>query len=59
MYHAINAHGNGNNVVNAINTTKNNDLKEQMELIGKLTSKDTSHIGIITSESKDGSINFE
>ena len=50
MYHAINEPGHGKNVVNHINTTEKIDMKEQMELIGKLTSKDTSNIGIIPSE---------
>ena len=35
MYHAMNAPGHGNNVVDDINTTEKYYWKEQMELIGK------------------------
>ena len=49
MYISINAPGNGNNVADGLNTTDKRYLKEQMELIGKLSSKDTSKIGMIPS----------
>ena len=58
MDRAINVPDHGNNVVNGINATDKNYLKEKMELLGKLASNDTSNIGIITSASKYVSIKF-
>ena len=54
---AINAPGHGNNFVDGLNVTGKRYLKEQMELIGKLASNDTSKIGILPSASKYVSIN--
>ena len=58
MDFAINPPGHGNNVVDGLNATEKLYLKEQMELIGKWSSKDTSNIGMIPSASKDVSIKF-
>ena len=58
MDHAINAPGYGNNVVDGINAADKRYLKEQMKPIGKLSSNNTSTIGIIPSDSKDVSIKF-
>ena len=55
---AINAPGHETNVVFGLNTTGKRYFKEQMEPIGKLASKDTSKIGMISSASKDVSIKF-
>ena len=38
MYHAINEPGNGINVVDVLNAAEKPYFKEQMELIGKLSS---------------------
>ena len=54
----INAPVNGNNVVDGLNAMEACYLKEKMELIGKLSSNDTSEIGILPSASKDVSIKF-
>ena len=56
--HAINAPGHGNNVVDGLNATEKRYLKGEMELIGKLASKDTTNIGILPSSSKYISIKF-
>ena len=45
----INSPGHGNNVVDGLNATDNRCLNEQMELIGKLASNDTSNIGMLPS----------
>ena len=58
MYHTINTPGYGNNFVDGINETEKHYLKEQMELIDKLASKNKSKIGMITSASNDVSIKF-
>ena len=58
IYRAINALGHGNNVVDGINATDKNYLKEKMELICKLGSKNTTKIGMLTSASKDVSMKF-
>ena len=55
---AINAPGHGNNVVDGPNATDKRYLKEQMEFICKLASKDTSKTGMIPSASKDVSVKF-
>ena len=55
---AINAPGHGNNVVDGINATEKRYLKEQMELIDKLGSNDTTIIGILPSALKYVSIKF-
>ena len=47
MYIAINSPGHVNNVVDVINETDNFYLKEQMELINKLSSNCISNIDII------------
>ena len=44
---SINAPGHINNVVDGLNATDKRYLNEQMELIGKLASNDTSKIGIL------------
>ena len=49
---AIKKPGNGKNVVDGLNATDKTYLKEQMELIGKLASKDTSNIGMLPNASK-------
>ena len=46
------APGHGNNVVYVLNTTENRYLKEKMELISKLSSNDTIHIGMLPRTSK-------
>ena len=51
MYHSINSPVRGKNLVDGLNATVKRYLKEQMELIGKLASNDTSNIGILTSAS--------
>ena len=56
--HAINVLGYGKNVVDGINATDKRYLKGDMEPIGKLASKDTTNIGILTSSSKYISIKF-
>ena len=52
------APGHGNNVVDGLNGAEKLYLKEEMELIGKLGSNYTTWIGILTSASKDVSIQF-
>ena len=49
---AINAPSHLNNVVDGLNTTYNQYFKEQMELIGKLASKNISNIRMLPSASK-------
>ena len=53
---AINAPDHGNNVVGGLNATDKSDLKEQMELFGKLSSNNTPKIGMLPSQSKYVSI---
>ena len=48
MDRKINALGHENNVVYEFNATEKNYLKEQIELIGKLSSNDTSNIVIFS-----------
>ena len=52
VYHTINGPDHTENVVNTINVTIKPNLKGKMELIGKLTSKVISKIGILPSASK-------
>ena len=59
MDHAINAPGHGDNIVDGLNATDKNYLREQMELIGKLSSNYTSNIVMMISDSKYISIKFE
>ena len=58
MDHAINAPDHLNNVVDGLNVTDKSYFKEQMELIGKLSSNDTSNIGMLPSALKYVSIKF-
>ena len=53
MDHEIYEPGHGNNVVDGINAMEIFYLKEQMELIGKLASKDTPKIVMLPSAPKD------
>ena len=56
IYCAINETDNGKDVDDSFNATDKFYLKEQMKLIFKLASNDTSNISMITSASKDVSI---
>ena len=58
MNFAINSPDHGNNVVDGLNAADKRYLKEQIELIGKLSSRYTSNIGMLPSDSKYVSINF-
>ena len=58
MDHAIHAPDPVKNIVDSLNGTDKRYLKEQMELIRKLASKNTSKVRIITIESKYISIHF-
>ena len=58
MDRAINAPGHGKNVIDVINTTDKQYLKEEMVIMGKLASSDTTNIGMLPSASKDVSIKF-
>ena len=58
MDRAINAPGHGNNVVDGLNTTDKRYLKSKMEPMGKLSSNDTTNIGMLPSASKYVSIKF-
>ena len=58
MDRSINAPGHRNNVVDVLNAIDKPFLKEQMELIGKLASNDTSNIVMLPSASKYASIEF-
>ena len=58
MDRAINAPSHGNNVVYGLNATYKLYLNEQIKFIDKLSSNDTSNIGIIHSDSKYVSIKF-
>ena len=55
---AIKSPGHGNNFVDGLNATDKHYLNEQMEIIGKLASNNTSNIGIIPSAPKDVSVKF-
>ena len=55
---AINALGHRNNAFDGLNETERRFLTEQIKLIGKLASNDTSEVVILPSASKDVSINF-
>ena len=54
---AINAPGHGNNALYGLNATEKSHLKGEMELMGKLSSNDTTNIGMLPSASKYVSIN--
>ena len=56
--HVINSPGHGNNFVDGINATEKCYLKEEMEPMAKLVSKDTTNIGMLPSASKYVSIKF-
>ena len=58
MDRAINAPGHGNNVVDVLNATDTRYLKGEMEIIGKLVSKNTTNIGMIHSALNYFSIKF-
>ena len=58
MDFAINTPGHGNNVLYGLNATHKRYLKEEMELMGKLETKDTTYIGMLSSASKCISVNF-
>ena len=58
MDFAINAPGHENNVVDGLNEKDKHYLKEKMELIGKLVSNDTTHLGMLSATSKYDSIKF-
>ena len=55
---AMNAPGYGNNVFDGLNAMLKRYFKEQMELIGKLTSNDTKNIGMLPSASKGVYVKF-
>ena len=59
MDREINAPGHGNNVADGINATDKIYLKEEMEIIGKLRSNDTTNIAMLPSASKDVSAKLE
>ena len=52
----INARSHGNNIVDGLNAPDKRYLKEQIELLGRLASNDTSKIGMLTISSKYVSI---
>ena len=52
MDRAINAPGNGTNVVDGLNATDKRHLKRGIQIIGKLGSNDTTTIGMLPSASK-------
>ena len=58
MDRVINSPDHGENVFDGLNATEKHYLKEQMKLIGKLASNDTSKIGMLPSASKDVSVKF-
>ena len=58
MDRVINSPDHGENVFDGLNATEKHYLKEQMKLIGKLASNDTSKIGMLPSASKDISVQF-
>ena len=58
MDRAMDAPGHGNNVADGFNATDKHYLKGEMELIGKLSSNNTTNIGMLPSASKDVSIEF-
>ena len=58
MDREINATGHVNNFFDGLNATEKRFLREQMEIIGKLATKDTPNIGMLPSDSKDVSIIF-
>ena len=58
MYPVTNSPGYGNHVVDGLNATRGIYLKENMELIVKLASNNTSEIGMLPSSSKDVLIKF-
>ena len=54
----INEPGHVNNVADGLNATDKHHLKENMEILGKLGTNDTTKIGMLPNASKDVSINF-
>ena len=54
----MNTPGHVNNIVDGLNATGKFDLKEQMELIGQLSSNEISNIGMLPSAPKDVSVKF-
>ena len=58
MYSTINASGHNNKFFYSMNTTYKWYWSEKIDIIGKLTSKDTQNIEILTIASKNVSINF-
>ena len=58
MDRKINSPGHMKYVVDGINAMDKCYLEEEIELINKLGSKNTTNIGILTSDSKDVSIKF-
>ena len=55
----INSSVHVHNVVDGLNATDKHYLKEQMELLGKSASNDTSNIRMLSSASNNVSIDFE
>ena len=58
MDQAMNEIGHGNNVVDGLNATKKRYLKGEMELMGKLASKDTTNIAMLPSASNVSPLNL-
>ena len=58
MNRVINSLGHVKNVIDGLNGTVKHYLKGRMELLGILTSNDTLKIGMLSSTSKDISVNF-
>ena len=58
MDRAINEPGQGNNAVDGINAIYKRYLKQQMGVIGKSESNNISNTGILSSASKEVSIQF-
>ena len=59
MDRAINATGHGSNVVDGLNKTGKNDLKEQMELIGKLATNNISILECFRVLQKTSQLNLQ
>ena len=59
MARGINAPDHGKNIVDGLNTKEKCYFNEQMELIDKLVSNNTSNIGMLPIASKDVPIKFE
>ena len=58
IHRTINGPCHRNNVVDGLNGNEKCFLKEQMELLGKVSNNYTSNIGMLHSASKYVSINF-